>query len=80
MKKDYTKYKGYTELNVFKKKIQPLPKYKPDKKPCKECNLLKEKMRGRLCSECDNKKKNDHQKKKRAEKWEFLNLDMSQTF
>ena len=50
------------------------------KKPCKICKLPKEKMRGRLCSECDNKKKNEAQRKKRKEKWDFLELDMSKTF
>jgi hypothetical protein len=67
--------------NHFKKKLQPLTKKtKPTDVVCKVCKEQNKKMRGKLCNECDNKKKNEAQRLKREERWKFLELDMSTKF
>jgi RecJ-like exonuclease len=51
-------------------------------KICKHCKAEegKEKFRGNVCPPCDNRIKNEQQKKKREERWKFLGLDMSTKF
>lgn len=74
------------ELNTFKKKLTPMPKKAalPFPRTCKICNTPKDEkeFRGtsKVCNPCDNARKNESQRKKRAERWGFLGLDMSTKF
>lgn len=72
------------DSNSFVRKMFPMPVKKkdklPDVRPCKQCQVPKEEKEfrkgGRTCRTCEAEKN----RTKRAERWEYLGLDMSTKF